>query len=124
MKLLRNPHEFANRRHFFAFANRVMTRVLIDYERQKKTAKRGGEAIRVTMTGLPGEEGLPASDLLETLERLQELDARKAEVVRLRVLWGLENKEIANALEISLATVERDWRFARSWIRSQIEGGT
>ena len=54
--------------------------------------------------------------LIAGLDRLESLDRRKADVVKLRVIWGLEMREIAEALGVSLATVERDWSFAKAWL--------
>jgi len=120
-RLLRNPSEFENRRHFFAFANRVMSRVLIDYERHKRADKRGGDALRITLSGLPdGADTVRAAELVEVLEQLEALDARKAEVLRLRLFWGMENTEVAEILAVSTATVERDYRFARSWLVTRL----
>lgn len=120
LKLLRRPRDFANRRHFFAFANRVLLRVLVDYQRARSAEKRGGELLRVTLAEVPELEPAPA-DLSFVLEELERLDERKAEVVKLRIFWGLEMDEIATTLEISLRTVERDWRFCRSWLKSKLE---
>jgi RNA polymerase sigma-70 factor (ECF subfamily) len=124
LKLLATPMRFANRRHFFAFATRVMLRALTDYQRARGAAKRGGDATRVSLSGL----GAGASPLDTTAEmvssglaELEELDPRKAEVVALKVFWGFEMMEIAEALEVSLRTVERDWRFARNWLRARLQ---
>jgi RNA polymerase sigma factor (sigma-70 family) len=65
----------------------------------------------------------PVEDLARALERLEALDARKSEVVRLRFLWGYENEEVAGILGVSTATVERDWKFARAWLAAELEGG-
>jgi RNA polymerase sigma factor (TIGR02999 family) len=123
LKLLEEPLNFENRRHFFAFASTVLKRVLLDYHRRRSAAKRGGGALHVTLSGL--QEGQPSSTgvvgLVRALEELEAFDARKAEVVSLRLLWGLEMSEIADAMEVSLSTVERDWRFARSWLAERLE---
>ena len=126
LKLLQSPREFENRRHFYGFATKVMLRVLIDYQRARQAEKRGGDRVRVTLSGLRGAgstEIAEASDLADVLERLEELDPRKAEVVKLRVFWGLEMKEIAELLETSLSTVDRDWKFSRNWLAWQLAGG-
>lgn len=125
LKLLWNPVGFANRRHFLGFASKVMLRVLIDYDRRRRAEKRGGAAITVTLTPAhPGREPHPftVAALGEALEVLDELDERKAAVAKLRLLWGLEHAEIARAVEISIPTVERDWRFVRSWLAVRLEG--
>lgn len=116
---------FENRGHFFAIATRVMLRALRDYERKRNTGKRGGDRVRVTLSGLSaaGEPTLTSAiDLSEALDELEALDERKAAVVRLRVLWGHTTSEIAEELGVSDATVERDWRFARAWIHARLTG--
>lgn len=129
LKLLRDFGEgraarrgFSDRRHFVAFANKVMARALIDYHRRRGRAKRGGGQLRVSLSGLEaGSEATGAlQDLTAALEALEALDGRKAETVKLRLLWGLENREIAEVLEVSLATTERDWRFSRAWLADRL----
>lgn len=124
LKLLPEPPEFVNRRHFFAFASTVMRRVLIDYQRSRSRAKRGGGALKVTLTDLgadaAAEPDTDAADMAELLENLEALDARKCEVVQLKIFWGFEMPEIADTLEVSLSTVERDWRFSRAWLAREL----
>lgn len=121
-KILRRDLEFSNRRHLFAFANRVMTSVLLDYERRKHAVKRGGADLKVSLSGLGEEEqAVQSARLAETLEQLAELDARKAEVAKLRIFWGFDHKEVAKTLEVSSKTVERDWRFAKAWLGSRLQ---
>lgn len=124
LKLLDTPMGFENRRHFLSFANRVMLRVLIDYQRSRGAAKRGEGAVQVTLSGLSGDAPDRGIDLLafeQALRRLEALDARKAEVVELRLLWGFEMTEIAELLEVSVPTVQRDWRFAKTWLAEELE---
>ncbi|MCP3961618.1 MAG: sigma-70 family RNA polymerase sigma factor [bacterium] len=110
---------FQDRVHFFAVSARLMRRVLVDLARERKAAKRGGEAVV-----LPLEEGLvatkmPGSDVLAldlALEQLASFDARKARVVELRVFGGLTIDETAEVLEVSHATVERDLKLAKAWL--------
>ena len=122
LKLIQNPRDFENRRHFYAYATTVMMRVLVDYQRARGANKRGGDRIRVTLSGLSGERpaATEATDLARALEKLESLDARKAEVVRLRFFWGLQMTEIAELLGTSLATVNRDWKFARHWLSTEL----
>lgn len=124
LKLLDVPLGFENRRHFLSFANRVMLRVLIDYQRSRAAAKRGDGAIRVTLSGRPAEAPERSIDFLafeQALGRLKALDPRKAEVVELRVFWGFEMAQIAELLEVSVPTVQRDWRFAKTWLAEELE---
>ncbi len=123
MKLLQSPRDYENRRHFYAFATRVMMRVLQDYQRARRAQKRGGHLFRVTLTRLASSETEPVLDVEElppVLDDLEQLDPRKAEVVRLRVFFGLEMAEIAEMLSVSVPTVERDWRFSRNWLATRI----
>lgn len=126
LKLLWRPAGFADRQHFLRFASKVMLRVLIDYDRRRRSEKRGGAAITVTLSAAgPGATPTPytVAALGQALATLDELDERKAAVAKLRLLWGLENAEIARALEVSVPTVERDWRFVKSWLAVRLEEG-
>jgi RNA polymerase sigma factor (TIGR02999 family) len=118
-----------SRTHFLAAASRTMRHVLIDGLRARKTVKRGGgqESLETT----PGVElqlaglTLPIEKLMEldqALTRLAELEERKARVVEMRFFAGMEFTEIGEALEVSLATVKRDWQFSRAWLYSQLTG--
>ena len=118
---------YTDRRHFFAVANRVMMRVLLDYHRARNADKRAGGKVRVTLSGLSDpnahEPGTEVPDLIDALKKLESLDARKAEVVKLRGLWGLGMEEISRTIGVSLATVERDWRFSKTWLAAELTSG-
>jgi len=128
MKLIRQRQQFDNAGHFFAIASRLMMRVLLDYHRERKAAKRGGSAIHVPLGSRhAGEIADPDAGadadveaVNDVLEKLSKLDARKADVVRYRILWGFTNREIGEALGVALATVERDWAFARAWLAKEL----
>ena len=126
LKLLQQRSRFKNRRQFFALATRLMLRVLVDYHRARLALKRGGDQVRVTMTGIvdpmAGQPSVNVPVLVTALDKLEELAPRKAEVVKLRVFWELEMSEIGKIVGISLATVERDWKFARTWLHAELEG--
>ena len=128
MRLIRQRQQFDNAGHFFAIASRLMMRVLLDYHRERKAAKRGGSAVHVPL-GSDHAGELAASEagtdvdveaVNNVLERLSQLDPRKGDVVRYRILWGLTNREIADALGVGLATVERDWAFAKAWLAKEL----
>ena len=128
MKLIRQRQQFDNAGHFFAIASRLMMRVLLDYHRERKAAKRGGSAVHVPL-GTEHAGAIADSDagravdveaVDDILEKLSKLDPRKADVVRYRILWGFSNKEIADALGVALATVERDWAFAKAWLTKEL----
>jgi RNA polymerase sigma factor (TIGR02999 family) len=115
--------QWRDRAHFFAMASRLMRRVLVDHARARLAAKRGGGGTRVTLDDVPEPASDPAPDLLaldDALETLATVDARKARVVELRVFGGLTVEETATALDISPDTVGRDWNFAKSWLRREL----
>lgn len=120
LKILDGPVEFENRRHFFSYATSVMSRAMIDYQRRRNAQKRGGEHLRVTLTDLSSNADYDLAEVPPVLEELAELDARKAELVNLRVFWGMSMREIAEILEISESTAERDWRFSRRWLGARL----
>lgn len=117
--------QWQNRTHFFAVAARAMRQILVDHARGHMRAKRGGGANVVTL-----EEGLlfapeRSADLLaldQALQRLSVIDPRKTKVVELRFFGGLDNDEIAEALQVSPNTVMRDWNMAKAWLRREIKG--
>ena len=128
LKIIKQRNTYDNRGQFFAIATRIMLRVLVDYQRQRAAGKRGGDLQRITLSLAEGPPSVPANGdtdddtlinvdtLVETLGRLEDLDARKADVVKMKVVWGLQMQEIARSLEVSLATVERDWAFSKAWL--------
>ena len=125
LRLVDRSYSFENRQRYFAMASKVMLSVLNDYYRRRKAAKRGGDAIRVTLSGLAEEGGADPSaaviDLVRALDKLEQLDPRQAEVVKLRSLWGYTMGEIAEITDLSLATVERAWRFASLWLADELD---
>ena len=124
LRLIKQNVRFANRGHFMAIATRTMFRVLIDLQRARLAEKRGGGDIAVTLSGVGTESGDPAAAvhaLSEALEQLEDLDERKARIVQLRAIWGFDMQEIADITDLSLSTVERDWRFARNWLGVRLE---
>ncbi len=112
------------RGHFFAAAARAMRNILVDQARRKAAVKHGGGGRREQLDSddlaIESPTGGDVLALDEALTRLEQDDARKAQVVMLRFFGGLSNEQIAQALGISLPTVERDWRFARSWLQQQL----
>jgi len=118
--------QWSGRGHFFAAAAEAMRRILIESARRKKSLKGGGEWRRVDAAAaeLPVENGA-AIDLLtldEALRKLETEEPRKAEVVKLRFFAGLTNEQAAEVLEVSAATAENDWAYARAWLRLQMSG--
>jgi len=114
-------HPWKSRSHFLAAASTTMRNVLVDYVRARVAEKRGGDWTRVSIDGGSEPAGMSFSlaqvlDVHEALERLSQLDARKARVVEMRFFGGMEFDEIAEALNISLVTAKRDWQFSRAWL--------
>jgi RNA polymerase sigma factor (TIGR02999 family) len=113
------------RAHFFGVAARAMRQVLVDAARRRMAAKRGaGRDVTLAEELHPGPvqpDALIALD--EALDRLGGIDARAARVVEHRFFAGLTTAETARVLEISTATVERDWRAARAWLAGELDAG-
>lgn len=123
MRLRAHAGHYENRVHFFAAAATTMRRLLVDRARAAGRLKRGGGAVQVALD----EELIAARDassevlaLDRALERLASLDPRKARIVELRFFGGLSYDEIAELVESSPATVGRDLRFARAWLKSEL----
>ena len=118
---------WASRGHFFAIAAQAMRRVLVDHARGHVAAKRGGGAERVTLSGMPdAQHGRSVIDVLwlnEALERLATLDERQAQIVELRYFAGMSMEEVAEVMEISPATVKREWATARLWLAHALTTG-
>jgi RNA polymerase sigma factor (TIGR02999 family) len=115
--------EWRDRAHFFAVAAQQLRRILVDHARATRAGKRGGDRVRISLTAAEGLVPLIDRDILEideALKRLEALDARAAAGVELRFFGGLTELEIAEALNISLATLHRDWKVARAWLISQL----
>lgn len=111
--------EWKNRAYFFAVASRAMRRLLIDYARRRKRQKRGGGWQRVTFDEALLVTDLSAEKLIvldEALTRLAELDERQSRIVEYRFFGGLTIDEVADVMDISPATVKRDWSMARAWL--------
>jgi RNA polymerase sigma factor (TIGR02999 family) len=127
-----------DRRHFYGIAARCMRRVLVDYARQRRAEKRGGDVTLVSLDqaldadaasgfsrNLPAATAGEPFDALAldlALDRLAELDPRQAQIVELRYFAGLSIAETAAQLSISPATVKREWESARVWLTCQLAG--
>ena len=115
--------DWQNRAHFFAVCARVMRRILVDWARSRNMFKRGGGVHLVGLedTFVGAQEPDAALVALDdALSALAECDARKARVVELRFFGGLSMEETAAVLKVSEETVQRDWRFAKSWLRREL----
>jgi len=125
----RNAH-WQNRAQFYGVAAQLMRRILVDHARQRQAAKRGGsdqQRLSITSAGQLGGKQLatePAIDLLglhEALNELAEMDPQQGRIVELKFFGGLSIDEIAEVMNIGHATVERDWKMARAWLRRKLE---
>jgi RNA polymerase sigma factor (TIGR02999 family) len=117
--------QWQNREQFFAVAARAMRRVLVDHARARRAAKRGDGRTLIALDEAPDPAAPPAVDVLaldQTLDRLAAIDPRQARVVELRYFAGFSASETAAALEVSLATVNRDWAMARAWLFRELGG--
>lgn len=115
--------DWQNREHFFAIASRIMHRILQDYGKARQTVKRGRDVVMIPLTeapGVPGGQGVDHSALTEALDRLRELNARQAQIVELKYLFGFEHEEIAETLSISVTTSKREWRTAKAWLYREL----
>jgi RNA polymerase sigma factor (TIGR02999 family) len=111
--------QWQDRAHFFAMAARTMRRILVDHARARDNDKRGGGVPKVSLELAMEVAQAPEQHLVELDESLQRLEAvhpRKSRVVELRFFAGLSLEETAAALEVSVDTVKRDWRFAKLWL--------
>jgi RNA polymerase sigma-70 factor, ECF subfamily len=116
-----------NRAHFFGIAARMMRRVLVDHARRRRAVKRdAGPADPVSISGVAspakGADQVDVLTLHDALSRLAEIDPRQAEIVEMRFFAGLTEVEIAKILDISVATVKREWSTSKMWLKRQMRG--
>lgn len=130
LKLVNQQHaDWQNRAQFFGLAAKIMRDLLVDHARRAQAAKRGGGNYSVSLTEADRAghvETQKEFDLIaldEALHRLAALDQRHSRVVEMKFFAGLTIEEIAEALSISHATVERDWSLARAWLHREMSGG-
>src|SRR5215471_17927756 len=111
--------EWRDRAHFFGLASQIMRRILVDFARARRREKRGGEALRVSLSEAADIAQEQSADLValdDALQALEKLDPRQARVVELRFFAGLSLEETAEALKVSLSTVRRDLSLAEAWL--------
>ena len=124
LRLVDQKVEWQSRAQFYGLAARVMRNILVDHARSRQAAKRGGEQFRVSFdSDRQGstDSGIKFLAVHEALERLAIFDAQKAQIVELRFFGGLSIEEAAEVLGIGHATVERDWKLARAWLKRELE---
>jgi RNA polymerase sigma-70 factor, ECF subfamily len=121
LKLAAQPHiELYDRAHMLALTARAMRRILVDHARSRKTAKRGGEWIRTTLTGKARPQETDPEELLALDAAMEQLERTQRAIVELRFFSGLTHDEIGVALGISGRTVRREWVKARAWLYSEL----
>lgn len=119
--------EWQNRAHFFGMAATLMRHILVQFAREQQAAKRGGQAVQVSLSkaaavGTRHNPDLVALD--DALSSLEKLDPRQARTVELRFFGGLSLEEVAEVLRVSVSTVRRDWRMAQAWLHQQLSATT
>ena len=117
--------KWQNRAHFFGIAAQAMRRILVDHARAHGAGKRGGGERRVSLDDAPAIAGTVDVDVLaldEALTRLATIDPQQSRVVELRFFGGLTMEETAEVMQISPATVGREWRMAKAWLFAELSG--
>ena len=125
LKLSAAHFEINDREHYLAMASTAMRQIVVDAARSRMSQKRGGQAVRVTLSDQMLARDAQDVDVLkleEALQRLEQLDARLAKVVQYRYFAGLTEEEIASLLGVTDRTVRRDWRKARAFLHREIRG--
>ncbi|MCH9649584.1 MAG: sigma-70 family RNA polymerase sigma factor [Deltaproteobacteria bacterium] len=124
----RKTVSWKDRTHFFAFACRTMRRILVDHARTRRAAKRGSGVTLLSLTeaeaGAEAGVGERDADILavdEALKRLAEMNQRQSRIVELRFFGGLSIQETADALNVAVATANRDWASARAWLFIELQ---
>jgi RNA polymerase sigma factor (TIGR02999 family) len=113
---------WVNRGHFFRIAARIMRRILVDHARRRSAIKRSPEPLRLAPSEIEEADRAPELVALDSaLDSLEKIDPQQARVVELRFFGGLTVEETAEATGISTATVKREWRTARAWLRREID---
>jgi RNA polymerase sigma factor (TIGR02999 family) len=118
--------KWQNRAHFFAMASQMIRRVLVDYARGQKSAKRGAGAPRLSLDEALGISGTTDLDLValdDALNGLAKLDPAQSRIVDLRFFGGLSIEETSEVVGLSVATVNREWSVARAWLFRQVSRG-
>jgi len=124
LRVVDTPMDWKNRAHFFATMSLLIRSTLVDHVRASSAQKRGGNAVRVTLTRADiGEESIVADilSLDQALIKLEALDARSSEVLHLTYFAGLDRFQIVDVLSVSLSTVDRELRFARAWLSKELD---
>jgi RNA polymerase sigma factor (TIGR02999 family) len=127
IRLIDSPSAILSREQFFAMASTVIRRVIIDHFRERHAQKRGGNAPKVSIQALPDteqpQEAYSEADWIrldQILSALARVDPEGARVVELRYFMGMNLQQAAESLNVSVSTVQRQWRTARAWLHSRM----
>ncbi len=124
LRLIGRPaSSWQDRKHFFAVAATAMRQILVNHARAKNAEKRGGGGQRLMLDEnaiASKDAGLDVLDLHEALEKLNTIDPRKGRVVELRFFAGLTVPEVADVMQLSVTTIESEWRAARAWLATSL----
>jgi len=123
LRLVSENVSWQSRAHFFGIAAQLMRQILVDHARTRTRLKRGGDQVRVSLAEAAETPVGKAADLIaldDALNTLAALDPQQSRIIELRFFGGLTTEETAEALGVSTATVERDWRVARAWLRAEL----
>ena len=115
--------EWKDRKHFYRIVSRLMRQVLVDHARKKSSVKRGNSPIKISLDDVqvPIEDRIDlVLSINDVLDSLKEIDERQYNIVEMRFFGGLSNAEIAEALDISVRTVVREWKLARIWLLREL----
>lgn len=126
LRLAGSETDWESRGHFLGVAAKAMRSILIDHARARRALKRGGGKRRIALDDVLDaldEQRVDVIALDTALGRLAEIDERKVRVIELRFFGGLDIEQTARVLGIGHATVERDWQFARAWLRRELGNG-
>jgi RNA polymerase sigma factor (TIGR02999 family) len=119
--------EWQSRAHFFGVAATLMRHILVQFAREQQAAKRGGQAMHVSLSEAVSDSSRHNPDLValdDALATLEKLDPRQARIVELRFFGGLSLEETAEVVQVSVSTVRRAWRMAQAWLYQQLSATT
>ncbi|HED54535.1 MAG TPA: sigma-70 family RNA polymerase sigma factor [Phycisphaerales bacterium] len=118
--------DFENRRHLYGAFSRAMREILIDAARRRNAQKRGGDRQRVPLDDIQIMGDAPVTDVIaldRLITQLESTDPRAAEVIRFRFFLGMAESQIAEVLGVTVRTVQRDWTYARAFMRRELRSG-
>ena len=123
-RLVGSDVDWQDRNHFFALTSRMMRRILVNHARTRQSARRGGDALRVTLKDFPEDSpGTSEADILSldmALQDLHKFDERKARALELYYFGGLSYTELAHAMGLAESTVHLDLRTAKAWLNNRL----